>query len=62
MTTPQSTFLRSFKWESTPYNIRVPFKDWATGENFVVPKDSLGWHSGWQKFKGVFGQRIFDPK
>lgn len=57
----RSTFTRSFKWDPNPTNIRVPFKDWAKGENFQVPKDSLSWPSGWEKFKGVFGQRIYDP-
>lgn len=42
-------------------DMRVPFKDWAKGQEFQVPKDSLQWPSGWEKFKGVFGQRIYEP-
>ncbi len=61
-----STFLRSFKWEpETPLNRtnqRVPFSDWKTGENFSVPDSSLSWPSGWEKFKGVYGQRTFTGK
>ena len=57
----QSTFVRSFKWDPTPNNIPIPFKDWTKGQEFQVPSSSLRWPSGWEKFKGVFGQRIYEP-
>ena len=56
-----STFTRSFKWDPNPSNVRVPFKDWTKGQEFQVPKDSIQWPRGWETFKGVFGQRIYEP-
>jgi RHS repeat-associated protein len=62
----KSNFIRSFKWEpETPLNRtnkRVPFSEWESGENFIVPKSSLSWPNGVEKFKGVFGQRVFTGK
>lgn len=63
----RSTFVRSFKWEpKSPLNStnqRVPFSEWRRGgTNYEVPTRSLEWPSGWEKFKGVYGQRKFAGK
>ena len=63
----KSTFVRSFKWEpSSPLNTsnqRVPFSEWKSGgTNYEVPSSSLSWPSSWEKFKGVYGQRMFTGK
>jgi RHS repeat-associated protein len=48
----------SFKWEPTPYN-EVAGR--ASGQAFMVPKSSIRWPSGWESFKGLFGQRQYKP-
>lgn len=57
----RSTFLRSFKWDPNPSNIRVPFRAWRSGEAFKVPRYTLEAPKGWESFKHIYGQRIYKP-
>jgi len=54
-------WLRSFKWERTPYNQFAPL---ASGRTYPVPASSIRWPRGRGmdgRWKGLFGQRIYDP-
>jgi RHS repeat-associated protein len=55
----RSNWLRSFKWEPNPTNIRAPFR---AGEGYFVPPRYVTWPRGpigW--IKGLFGQRKYIP-
>jgi len=59
-----SNFLRSFKWDPNPSNIRVPLSEHKTGEGFMVPPQSVEWPPGWGlegKWRGLYGQRKYNP-
>jgi hypothetical protein len=56
-----SNYVRSFKWDPNPTNIRTPF---AAGEGYLVPAESVRWPTGWGldgRWKGIFGQRRYVP-
>jgi hypothetical protein len=59
-----STFLRSFKWEPEWLggNRPVKFGEWeSSGQSYSVPSNTLHTPSGWEGFKAVFGQRVYNP-
>ncbi|HEY6330284.1 MAG TPA: RHS repeat-associated core domain-containing protein, partial [Blastocatellia bacterium] len=37
------------------------FASFSSGASYEVPASSLEWPSGWEFFKGLFGQRIYNP-
>jgi hypothetical protein len=49
-------YLKSFKWERTPFNNPAAFN---TGREYMVNASEIIWPTGWQRFKGIFGQRIY---
>ena len=49
-------YVMSFKWDPNPLNMVAPR---ASGQAFMVPHNSISWPSGWESFKGFFGQRIY---
>ncbi|RAR79726.1 RHS repeat-associated protein [Paracidovorax anthurii] len=51
-------YVRSFKWERTPWNQPAPY---STGASYQVPNSSLVNPGGWETFKIIFGQRIYRP-
>jgi len=51
-------YIRSFKWERTPWNQAAPY---STGASYLVPDNSLINPTGWEAFKIIFGQRIYMP-
>jgi RHS repeat-associated protein len=58
----RENFLLTFKWDPNPTNVRIPLSKWASGQNFPdVPRTALKWPPGWEKFKGIYGQRIYKP-
>ncbi len=61
-----SNFLRSFKWDPNPTNVRVPLKKAReVGEAYIVPPAHVTKPSGWGLdgiWKSIFGQRKYTPK
>jgi hypothetical protein len=56
-----SNYLRSFKWDPNPTNVRSPFN---AGEGYLAPPSWVQWPSGWGLdgwWKGLFGQRKYNP-
>jgi hypothetical protein len=50
------TYFRSGKWSRLGGNQVAPY---GSGHEFTVPSDMLSYPSGWEVFKGGFGQRIY---
>jgi RHS repeat-associated protein len=53
-----STYLRSGKWDINPTN---EFAWPSSGQSFTVPGESLSYPSGLESWKGLLGQRIYNP-
>lgn len=56
-----SNWLRSFKWDPNPTNIRAPYN---VGEGYIVPPPHVTRPSGWGLdgwWKSLFGQRKYTP-
>src|ERR1044071_706424 len=53
-----SNYLRSGKWDPFPWNRYAPFR---TGQQYLVSPNDIFWPSGWNWWKGLLGQRIYDP-
>jgi RHS repeat-associated protein len=51
-------YTRSFKWENHKWN---QYADKNTGQSYQVPANSLSNPAGWEAFKSIFGQRIYNP-
>jgi RHS repeat-associated protein len=56
-----SNYVRSFKWDPNPTNVRAPFD---VGEGYIVPPVHVTRPSGWGLdgwWKSLFGQRKYTP-
>jgi len=49
----------SFPWIHRRPGVQFPFTNATTGP---IPDDWLRWPPGWEKWKGIIGQRIVDDR
>ncbi len=54
-----SNYARSFKWEPCWWGRGNQFAAFSTGKPHLVPRSTLHFPHGWEKFKLIFGQRIY---
>jgi len=51
-------YVGSGKWDPGPWN---QFAWPSSGHSWIVPQSTLSWPQGWEFWKGVLGQRMYNP-